>query len=82
LYDKYAATLFAYILSIIKDKEQSEKILIGIFTGLANFTEPIKKENLLLKCIRMANQKIVETTSTERQSLLSIFNTNKQVKNN
>ncbi len=80
LYDKYAAVLFAYILSIIKDKERSENFLIEIFTDLANSSEPVKRENLLLKCIRMINQKILKTTITERQSLLSLFNTTKQIK--
>lgn len=82
LYNKYAGSLFGYILSVVKSKEKSEAILVKVFIDLAENSKNCKKESLLLKCIRMANKSIMETTQNERQTLLSIFNHHKEIQNN
>jgi len=82
LYKKYAASLFGYILSVVKNKEKSEAILIKVFTELADNPKSYKKESLLLKCIRIANRSIMETTKNERQTLLAMFNNYKAIQNN
>lgn len=82
LYDKYAASLFGYILSVIKEKQQSETILIKVFTELATNPQNNKKESLLLKCIRIANRSMMETTQYERKSFIALFNNYKEIKNN
>ena len=73
-YDKYASILFGYVLSIVKNESQSEKILIKIFTELVNcVNEKSKKENMLMVCIRIANRTIMEKTNKDRQLFLPIL---------
>jgi CheY-like chemotaxis protein len=82
LYDKYSPALYAYILSIVEDKDISEKILICIFTELAGDPEDPKKEKLILKLIRKANKAIVNGKEKGWQSFLPIIKNLKHIQNN
>ncbi len=83
-YDKYASILFGYILSIVKNEGQSEKILIKIFTELATnrINHESKRGSFLMQSIRMANKTILETKKIEKQSLLPILKKYNQIQNN
>lgn len=81
LYDKYAASLFGYILSIVKDKQKSETILAKVFTELNNNPKNYNKESVLLKCMKVANRSIMQNTPNERQTFLTVFNNYKRIQN-
>lgn len=81
-YDKYASSLFGYILSIVKDEGQSEKILIKVFTEFYNRINFESKESMLIQGIKIANKTIMEITHKERQSFLLILKKNNEIQNN
>ena len=79
LYNKYAAFLYGYILSVVKDKEQSESILIKMFIELNGKPQNLREECHLIKYIQLANKNILEMTTIDRCSFLSIINMKKEL---
>ncbi|MEO8853196.1 MAG: hypothetical protein ABI359_05425 [Ginsengibacter sp.] len=73
VYNKYAAFLYGYILSVVKDKEQSENILVKIFIELNGKPLNLEEEYNLLKYIQIANKLILEITTIDLHSLLPII---------
>ncbi|MEO8819628.1 MAG: response regulator [Ginsengibacter sp.] len=81
LYNKYAASLFGYILSLVKDKQKSEILMAKVFTELANNPKNFYKDSLLLQCIKIANRSMIQNMQTERQTFLAVFNNYKGIRN-
>jgi DNA-binding response OmpR family regulator len=73
LYDKYAASLFAYLLAILKDKRKSEEILIILFKEFAENSQQIKEEKTLLEFIRSANRTILERYTGQRTAISGLM---------
>ncbi|MEO6637677.1 MAG: response regulator, partial [Ginsengibacter sp.] len=73
IYDKYAPILFGYILSIIKDEEQSEAILMTLFLRIFENNQHynLHKESVLLWCMRLANNTIIESNKYGRKQIAS-----------
>ncbi len=72
-YDKYAPTLFGYIVSIAKDKKLGEVILSTVFSEIfqpySNYN--LKNECMLLMCIQIANRSIHKMYKIDRKLIAS-----------
>lgn len=86
-YDRYAASIYGYILSIVGKKRESERILMIVFNEIFHNSNFLKSDNdsvktILLKCIRLTHTTILKITGKERKSFLSGLKKYRQIQNN
>ena len=70
VYDQYSGMLYGYLLKVLKDKEQAEKLLVGIFDDIAKNVDESGNCDSYTWCglYRMAKAKLMKLINDEGNS--------------